>query len=210
MIRPTIWIGLSAAGVACALTMVFLSMRAVMDVGGFCAEGGPFEIEQHCPQGVPGVMIGSLWGGIILAGVYVWQTFRNKVPSFTGLLWPALFLSLGWNFLEYAFNPPGTGGGVVWGWLICGILFLLMGGLPLLAMLPATVRGFTREAPRPTGWPVGMPLERMQKMAARVQPTEAWTTTGTAMVDELERLTKLHERGALSDDEFAAAKARLL
>jgi hypothetical protein len=30
------------------------------------------------------------------------------------------------------------------------------------------------------------------------------------MVDELERLAKLHERGALTDDEFAMAKARLL
>lgn len=210
MIKPTISIGLSLAGVACALTMVFLSMRSVMDVGGFCAEGGPFEIEQHCPQGVPGVMIGSLWGGIILAGVYVWQTLKNKVPGFTGLLWPALFLSLGWNFLEYAFNPPGTGGGVVWGWLICGILFLLMGGLPLLVMLPATIRGFTHQAERPRGWPVGMPLERMQRVTARVQPGDARTRTGTAMVDELERLTKLYERGALSEDEFAAAKARLL
>ena len=138
MVRPTITIGLSLAGVACALTMVFLSMRAVMDVGGFCAEGGPFEIETHCPQGVPGVMVGSLWGGIILAGVYAWQVVRHGVPSFLGLLWPALFLSLGWNFLDYAFDPPGTQGGVVWGWLICGIVFMLMGGLPLLVMLPST------------------------------------------------------------------------
>ena len=210
MVRATIIIGLSLAGVACALTMVFLAMRSVMDVGGFCAEGGPFVIEQHCPQGVPGVMIGSLWGGIILAGVYVWQTFKNKVPSFAGLLWPALFLSLGWNFLEYAFNPPGTGEGVVWGWLVCGVLFVLMGGLPLLVMLPATIRGFTREAERPRGWPVGMPLEHMQKVAARVQPAEAQTTTGSGMVDELERLAKLYERGALSEDEYMAAKARLL
>jgi Short C-terminal domain len=178
-----------------------------MDVGGFCAEGGPFVIEQHCPQGVPGVLIGSLWGGIILAGVYAWQAFRYKVPSFVGLLWPALFLSLGWNFLEYAFDPPGTGGGVVWGWLVCGVVFMLMGGLPLLVMLPATIRGFTREQERPKGWPVGMPLERMQRVAARVQPS---TATGPGMVGELERLAKLHERGALSDDEYAAAKRRLL
>jgi hypothetical protein len=208
VIRPTITIALSLAGVTCALTMVYLSMRAVMDVGGFCAEGGAFEIKTHCPQGVPGVMIGSLWGGIILAGVYVWQTFRNKVPSFTGLLWPALFLSLGWNFLDYAFDPPGTDGGVVWGWLICGILFVLMGGLPLLVMLPATIRAFTREADRPRGWPVGMPLEHMQRVVARVQPVGA--ASGTAMVDELERLAQLYERGALSEEEYVAAKRRLL
>ena len=187
--------------------MVYLSMRAVMDVGGFCAEGGPFEIETHCPQGVPGVMVGSLWGGIILAGVYAWQVVRHNVPNFVGLLWPALFLSLGWNFLDYAFDPPGTQGGVVWGWLICGIVFVLMGGLPLLVMLPATVHSFTRERERPQGWPPGMPLAHMQRVAARVQPSAA---RRGGLVDELERLAKLHERGALTDDEYAAAKTMLL
>jgi hypothetical protein len=52
------------------------------------------------------------------------------------LAWPGLFLSLGWNFLEFTFSPPG--GGLAWGWLICGVLFVLMGGLPLiLAFKPA-------------------------------------------------------------------------
>ena len=210
MVRPTITIGLSVAGVACALTMVYLSMRAVMDVGGFCAEGGPFEIETHCPQGVPGVMIGSLWGGIILAGVYAWQVIRHSVPSFLGLLWPALFLSLGWNFLDYAFDPPGTQGGVVWGWLICGIIFMLMGGLPLLVMLPATVHSFTRERERPKGWPVGMPLAPHAAHGCPSPADAAAATVSTAVVDELERLAKLHERGALTDDEYAAAKRMLL
>ena len=207
MFRNTIAIGLSLAGVACGLTLVYLSMRAVMDVGGFCAEGGPFVIEQHCPQGVPGIMVGGILGGLVLAFVYVGVAVWRGIPSFAMLLWPALFLSLGWNFLEYAFDPPGTGGGVVWGWLICGIVFMLMGGLPLLVMLPATVRGFTHEKKPPRGWPVGMPLAQMQRVAARVQPS---TATRVGMVDELERLAKLHDRGALTDDEYAAAKARLL
>ena len=46
------------------------------------------------------------------------------------LAWPGLFLSLGWNFLEFSFAPPG--GGFAWGWLVCGVVFVLMGGLPLL------------------------------------------------------------------------------
>jgi hypothetical protein len=207
VLRNTIVVGLSLAGVACGLTLVYLSMRSVMDVGGFCAEGGPFEIETHCPQGVPGVMVGALLGGLVLAFVYVGVAVVKGIPSFAGLLWPALFLSLGWNFLEYAFDPPGTGGGVVWGWLVCGVVFVLMGGLPLLVMLPTTVRGFTREEKGPRGWPVGMPLAHMQRAAARMQPSMA---TEARMVDDLERLARLHERGALSDDEYAAAKARLL
>lgn len=207
MVRSTIWISLSLAGVACGLTLVYLSMRAVMDVGGFCAQGGPFVIETECPDNVPGLMVGGLLGGLVLAFVYIGVAVTRKIPSFAGLLWPALFLSLGWNFLEYAFDPPGTGGGVVWGWLVCGVVFMLMGGLPLIAMLPATVRGFTREETRPAGWPAGMPLAHMQRVAARVQPT---APTGARMVDELERLSRLHDRGALTDDEYAAAKARLL
>ncbi len=41
------------AGLAACLTLVWLSMRAVMNVGGFCAEGGPYVIETPCPDGVP-------------------------------------------------------------------------------------------------------------------------------------------------------------
>jgi Short C-terminal domain len=206
VIRATIAITLSLAGVTCALTLLYLGMRSVMDVGGFCAEGGPYVIEQHCPQGVPAVMVGSILGGLVLAFVYAWQTIKHRVPGFTMLLWPALFISLGWNFLEYAFDSPFEGGGIVWGWLICGVAFMLMGGLPLLAMLPATVRSFTREDKRPAGWPAGMPLAHMQRAAARIEPFG----TDARLVDELERLARLHQQGSLSDDEYEAAKRRLL
>lgn len=36
------------------------------------------------------------------------------------------------------------------------------------------------------------------------------TGAGPSMLDQLSELAALHERGALTDDEFAAAKARLL
>jgi hypothetical protein len=47
--------------------------------------------------------------------------------------WSALFLALGWNFLDYGINPPGDNGTVI-GWLICGIVFVIMGGVPLLLL----------------------------------------------------------------------------
>ena len=34
-------------------------------------------------------------------------------------MWGVLFGSLGWNFLEFAFK----GADIVWGWLVCGVLF---------------------------------------------------------------------------------------
>jgi hypothetical protein len=208
VLRPTISVGLTLAGVACALTLVFLSMRSVMNVGGFCAEGGPYKIRQHCPQGVPAIMPASIFGGLLLAFVYAWTLMRNKIPGLAGLLWPALFLSLGWNFFEYAFDAPGNTSGVVWGWLICGIVFALMGGLPLLALLPATLRGFLRGEEHPAGWPAGVPVAHFQNLTARLQPSD--TGSNPRLVGELERLAKLHEQGALDDDEYASAKRKVL
>ena len=96
-------------------------------------------------------------------------------------------------------------------WNFRGIVFMLMGGLPLLVMLPATVCSFTRERERPQGWPIGMPLEHMQRVVARVQPVAAAAGGGGRnRRRRLERLAKLHERGALTDEEYAAAKRMLL
>jgi hypothetical protein len=206
--RATALITLSLAGVACALTLVFLAMRSVMNVGGFCAEGGPYEIHQHCPQGVPGVLIGSIWGGLILAGLYVVAAIRYKVPNLAFLLWPALFLSLGWNFFEYAFDPPGDTSGIVGGWLVCGILFALMGGLPLIVMVPSLWREFAHGPQDRPGWPLGFPAVHAKRVAARAAGTPA--TPWTGMVSELERLDELHRSGALNELEYRLAKQKLI
>ena len=205
-LRAAFWVALSLAGVACALTLVFLAMRSVMNVGGFCAEGGPYEIRQHCPQGVPGVLVGSIWGGLIFAGVYVAASLRYKVPNLAVLLWPALFLSLGWNFFEYAFDPPGETSGVIAGWLVCGIIFVVMGGLPLVVMLPSLWREFTRGPQDRPGWPGGVPVAHAKRAAARVTGSVA----GSSMTDELERLDQLHRSGALDDFEYRLAKQKLI
>ena len=42
------------------------------------------------------------------------------------------------------------------------------------------------------------------------QPPAAPPAAGPSMLDQLNQLTTLHEQGALTDDEFAAAKAKLL
>lgn len=58
-------------------------------------------------------------------------------PQLWTLAWPALFCSLGWNFLEYGIDPPPPEHGPVWGWLICAVTFLAMGGIPLVGILLA-------------------------------------------------------------------------
>jgi hypothetical protein len=116
--------------VAIGLVWTFRGMRAVMDVGGSCASGGPYQVAQPCPDGallisvaIP-VLVGATLGGSLLAG---WLS----APTLLLPMWAALFGSLGWNFLEY-----GLGDGIVWGWLVCGVVFELM-ALPALAFLVA-------------------------------------------------------------------------
>lgn len=216
------------AGASAALTVLFLSMRAVMRVGGFCAEGGPYVIETPCPKAVAGLLIGSIWIGLICLGVYVWETFRLGGPNLAGLAWPALFLSLGYNFFEFGLRPP-EGQGLVWGWLICGIVFVLMGGVPLVAVL-ATL-GRSHDSPSRTVRTSARLLAASQLAQAAATARWSWATpsSGTSsapdpsgmststsasaeggVVDELERLADLRHRGDLSDDEYEAAKRRLL
>jgi hypothetical protein len=218
--------------------MLFLGMRSVMEIGGFCAEGGPFLIEHHCPQGVAGVMIGGIWGGIIAAGIYVWLTIKHKIPSLVWLFWPALFLSLGWNFLEFGLDPPG-GGGLAWGWLVCAIVFFIMGGAPLLWAAPYFVRALVSPEPtQPTGvfrmstgsvrtamsafsglrkaQRSGVVDEMTSAVAETLSRPEdgavATETEGRAddLVSKLERLDALHRAGSLDDAQYEAAKREVL
>jgi hypothetical protein len=123
------------AGMAASIVVIFLGMRAVLDIGGFCAEGGPYEIQTHCPDGVPLLMMLAIPGLFLFGGLMVWRGSPIGQPYQVAVFfaWPALFLSLGWNFLEYGLFPPG--GGLAWGWLICGVVFVAMGGVPLWIVL---------------------------------------------------------------------------
>jgi len=58
-------------------------------------------------------------------------------------------------------------------------------------------------------------LEQQQQVtgppaAAPAAPAPAAPAAGSSMADQLGQLADLHQRGVLTDDEFAAAKAKLL
>lgn len=225
-IRASIFIFVGLTGGACGITLLYLGMRSIMEIGGACASGGPFVPVQPCPKGVPLLMFAGIWGGIIFLGIYVWQAFKNHVPSLLALAWPALFLSLGWNFLEFGLDPPG-GGGLEWGWLVCAIVFGLMGGLPLLFAAKPVARSFFDPQPEPERvkpLPIGVMRARLAgAMNAKVARDSAGSVAGPpsspgpreptgaeGMVAALERVQYLHRSGSLTDEEFAAAKARII
>ena len=215
-------------GVAFGVTCLYLSMRAVMEIGGSCASGGPFEVARPCPGGVGWLTPVSIFVILIGAGVYVASNFDGG-PDLTLLLWPALFVPLGWNFLEYGFAPPDAGG-IEWSWVVCGLVFWLMGLPPLWLLLdrehllrvvwggpptaakgvkgraralaptlPAHLRRRGRQAPAGAEPPRPEPPARPPAQAAEGD-----------VVERLERLARLRASGALDDDEYERAKERVL
>lgn len=220
-------------GLAFCLTLLYVAMRAVLDIGGACADGGPYVPRVSCPDGVPLAMIGGIFGLFLFGGLTGWYGARIG-PRYAGLVflaWPALFLSLGWNFLEYGLRPPGEEGWA-WGWLICGVLFVLMGGGPLLAALP----GRTGRAASASVYPipdrlrdrvVARPQSRTALLAklSRAMREEAADRVGEAadhpapgapgsddadLVGRLERLAALRDRGAIDETEYTLAKHALI
>jgi hypothetical protein len=200
-----------------SITLLFLGMRAVMAIGGACADGGPFVPVRPCPDGVPLAMTAATFGLFGSVGLIVLfgSRFGGGWGGLALLGWPALFISLGWNFLEFGVRPPGDDG-PAWGWLICGVVFVIMGALPLVVGI-ATVRSVGASSSEAAAAPLARTVaQRMvpRRPGSTGDPRSADDATpaarGDALVGRLERLADLHRRGDLSDDEYAAAKARVL
>lgn len=210
-----------ALGTAC-LTLVFLGMRSVMDVGGACADGGPYVSAQPCPDGAALALFGGVLGLFAAAGLIIWFGSRlgGGYVSIVFLGWPALFISLGFNFIQYGVNPPAADPSrLEWGWLIPGVMFWAMGGIPLLIGIwgwQAARSG--RYAPGSIALnrlrsSVTVPSRRIEfapNSFGSPRPDQAPAAPDDALVSELERLSALHASGALTAEEFAAAKARVL
>jgi hypothetical protein len=206
--RPILLTLLAAAGLAASITLVFLAMRAVMDIGGACADGGPYVSAQPCPDGVPLLLIAGMFGIFLFGGMGLW--LGGRLGGWYGALpllgWPALFLSLGWNFIDYGIISPPPGEGIVWGWLIPGVVFLLMGGIPLALAIPA----WRMDHPG-TRVPERFGLPRLATVSSRpVRAAPASAPRGEDLVARLERLAALRDRGDLTEDEFETAKRAVI
>ncbi len=135
------------------LTILFLAMRGVMDLGGMVAVGGPYEIAHPAP-GYWWIFTISIMACVVIAlanmgvfslpraaaaanygpfgGIRSLTEGNGEVSLVAVFFWPAIFLSLGWNFCEYGFFRAE---GLAWGWVASGIVFVFMGGIPLYVLL---------------------------------------------------------------------------
>ena len=118
---------LAAAGVAASITAVYLGMRDLMvESGGACASGGPYEIANQCSTGQVALLSGGVVAMLVFTALHAAVEHWADGPR---IGWPAivgvLFLALGWNFVDLGLDPPREDGSSV-GWLVSGVVFWLM------------------------------------------------------------------------------------
>jgi hypothetical protein len=89
-------VAVGAFGLAGSITLFNLSTRTVLDLGGRCATGGPFEIAVECPDSI-WVTFASLAAGGVFLVVLGGGSARLGGPRIAWVAWPALFLSLAWT-----------------------------------------------------------------------------------------------------------------
>lgn len=115
------------------LTLLYQGMRAILYLGGFVASGGPYAIAHPAPDWVWLIPVAVILMVITMMAGMAGGT-KSRGPNLMALAWPAVFLALGWNFLEFGLGLPTDGRPAV-GWLICALFFLPMGALPLWIIL---------------------------------------------------------------------------
>jgi hypothetical protein len=213
------------AGVTVALVWLFLSMRAVMAIGGSCASGGPYVVANPCPHNTALTTLGAIVGGIVMTALYTVFGLRAG-PRITVLVWSALFVSLGWNFLDFGLRAPAGSGEKV-GWLACAGLFGLLGAVPLVGLvsrvyahdllwsdgsgLPVGLRSGQRRTAKVPARPVG-PSDDSHLSRPKPSPAPAQPPPPPAddLATALEKIAALHDAGKLTDDEYTRVKQSLL
>jgi hypothetical protein len=105
---------------AFSFTVFVLGLWGVLQVGGTCADGGPYVIAVHCPENTDIFTIGGIYGGLaaIFIALLIARGFGTRLVV---LAWPILFLTLSAPFL-LAGLP----------FIVIGIVFVIMALVPLV------------------------------------------------------------------------------
>jgi hypothetical protein len=137
-----------------SLAILYQGMRGVMYLGGFVATGGPYLVTHQAPGWVyampPAIFL-------VVAGMSAGFVQLKKKRGFNLMTfsWPAIFISLGWNFLDFGLGLQGKPG-PYWDDVGAAILFILIGSIPLAVMLldlPRTMKERRDAGAAPSGYP---------------------------------------------------------
>ena len=125
----------SSFGAAFCITCLYLAIRGLMGLGGRVSSGAG-------PGGAPDwiwVVPVSIILGLIF--IFISAAFSHRVdgPSLFLPAWSGIFLSLGYNFLDFGFNPQGLADkpGPIGALVACGIVFVIMGAVPVAISIKA-------------------------------------------------------------------------
>jgi len=145
-LRAPAFLVLSVLVLAVCITWAFFAMRAVMEVGGSCADGGPYVSAQPCPAGA-GLIAIAIPVMIITAMAGSAAAISVQAPNLLIPMWGFLFGSLGWNFLEAGITGPHLD----WSSIVCGVVFELMALPAILGILAAVKVAVLPPNPPPPG-----------------------------------------------------------
>ncbi|MCP4647058.1 MAG: hypothetical protein GY852_04880 [bacterium] len=147
-----------------AISTIYQGMRFVMFLGGFVARGGPYEIAHPAPDWIwifpvsMFLLMFSLFGSLAVSA-------KTRGPNLMSLSWSAIFLSLGWNFTQLGFGIGiSAGEGLIFSWVICALLFIPMGLIPLIFIIKSFYESLsdldeTKDEQEHPSWKVSLLLQ---------------------------------------------------
>jgi hypothetical protein len=127
-------LGLGIAAGAAAITVLSMLLRSATAVGGSCADVDVALGDQPCRSHTGAALLLAVACALLCLLAVSWGAAVLGAPRPLFLAWPVLALTLGWNFLRDGFDPP-MGEGIALGYVVGGVVFLLLGAAPLLLRL---------------------------------------------------------------------------
>ena len=146
----------SAVTVVCVLllslftTWFLAAMRAQMEVGSSCASGGPYVVVAPCPEHTTALVLVGMFGSVLAALAGTVAAVSVGAPN---LLVPYWTFTAGGMAVAFLVDGVTADGAPVWGWILPGLLVLLL-ALPGLWVMSPWQRIY-RRTPVP-----GAPLSR--------------------------------------------------
>lgn len=103
------------------ITWLLAAMRAVMDIGGSCASGGPYVIVAPCPEHSTALTLVGMFGSAFIALVGTVFAVGLGAPNLLVPYWTFTIGGMVVTFLVYGFASDSA---PVWGWIVGGLVNL--------------------------------------------------------------------------------------